>query len=430
MLTSSIIFVISVDCFMEFDVFISHSSKDKTMADAVCAKLEEAGIRCWIAPRDIKAGMTWSGEIKKAIDQCKVMVLVFSSNANESVQIIREVEAAVHCGKPILPLRIENILPSDSMAFFMNAVHWLDAISEPQERSLEKLVQAVSALLGVESVPKKDLKKEKQETAFNWKPMAYGAAAAGVLVVVAVLALFFLLRPKPDNSHSALVTDSGPVAPPTPSAPSVPAAVPTTILIPPPATTAPSVTAGSVDPEMTGTWHLNTHLFDYDCVATLTYDSSGTYKMETVVSDSGTFRSAGGEWTTTSNGSGTVRQGTYRYAGSHSMKVTGPLGVALYSPETPQEALDSTNPVMLGTWQSTVHPPNSPPWNMTLTNRTDGTYSFEIDIVDQGSFTSGGGRLTMRSHVLGTTVPGGYRALSQDSMDFTGTLGTATWSRN
>jgi hypothetical protein len=411
---------------MEFDVFISHSSKDKTMADAVCAKLEEAGIRCWIAPRDIKAGMTWSGEIKKAIDQCKVMVLVFSSNANESVQIIREVEAAVHCGKPILPLRIENILPSDSMAFFMNAVHWLDAISEPQERSLEKLVQAVSALLGVESAPKSDLEKEKRRIGFNWKPMAYGAAAAGVLAVATGLALFFLLRPALDNPHPAAVTDSGPVAP----APPAPVTVPAASVIPPAATTAPSTAAGSVDPEMTGTWHLNTHLFDYDCVATLAYDPDGTYKMETVVSDSGTFRSAGGQWTTTSNGSGAVRQGTYQYAGSHWMKVTGPLGVALYSPETPQEPLDPANPVMLGAWQSTVHPPNSPPWNMTLTNRPDGTYSFEIDIVDRGSFTSGGGRLTMRSHVLGTTIQGDYRPLGRDSMDFTGTLGTATWSRN
>src|SRR5271156_5420603 len=138
---------------MDFDVFISHSSKDKTMADAVCAKLEGAGIRCWIAPRDITAGMTWSGEIMKAIDKCRVMVLVFSSNANESVQIIREVESAVHRGKPILPFRIEDIQPSDSMAFFMNSVHWLDAISEPHERHLDELVQAVGSLLGSGTVP-------------------------------------------------------------------------------------------------------------------------------------------------------------------------------------------------------------------------------------------------------------------------------------
>ena len=38
---------------MAHDVFISHSSKDKPIADAICANLEGTGIRCWIAPRDI-----------------------------------------------------------------------------------------------------------------------------------------------------------------------------------------------------------------------------------------------------------------------------------------------------------------------------------------------------------------------------------------
>ena len=37
-------------------VFISHSSKDRVTADAICAHLESAGINCWIAPRNIEPG--------------------------------------------------------------------------------------------------------------------------------------------------------------------------------------------------------------------------------------------------------------------------------------------------------------------------------------------------------------------------------------
>jgi len=37
-------------------IFISHSSKDRPTADAICAHLESAGIKCWIAPRDIEPG--------------------------------------------------------------------------------------------------------------------------------------------------------------------------------------------------------------------------------------------------------------------------------------------------------------------------------------------------------------------------------------
>lgn len=34
---------------MARDVFISHSAHDKAVADAICAALEEAAIRCWVA---------------------------------------------------------------------------------------------------------------------------------------------------------------------------------------------------------------------------------------------------------------------------------------------------------------------------------------------------------------------------------------------
>jgi hypothetical protein len=69
---------------MIYDVFISHSTRDKTAADAACAALEASGIRCWIAPRDITPGAEWGEAIIKAINQCRVMVLIFSANANES----------------------------------------------------------------------------------------------------------------------------------------------------------------------------------------------------------------------------------------------------------------------------------------------------------------------------------------------------------
>ena len=53
---------------MPHEVFISHSSKDKVYADAVCARLESEGIRCWIAPRDILPGMSWGSAIVEAIE--------------------------------------------------------------------------------------------------------------------------------------------------------------------------------------------------------------------------------------------------------------------------------------------------------------------------------------------------------------------------
>ena len=74
--------------------FISHSSQDKPVADAVCAALERASIRCWIAPRDVQPGRSFAGEITRAIQRSKVMVLIFSAHTNTSEQVLREVQLA------------------------------------------------------------------------------------------------------------------------------------------------------------------------------------------------------------------------------------------------------------------------------------------------------------------------------------------------
>lgn len=147
---------------MAHDVFISHSAKDKPIADAVCATLEKDGIRCWIAPRDIVPGTQWGEAIIDAISECRVMVLVFSSNANESQQIIREVERAVSKGIPVIPFRVEDVDPNKSLEYFISAPHWLDALSPPLEKHLEQLSSTITLLLAKKGAapPKSEVSSE------------------------------------------------------------------------------------------------------------------------------------------------------------------------------------------------------------------------------------------------------------------------------
>jgi hypothetical protein len=129
------------------DVFISYSSKDRATADAVCQVLEARGIACWIAPRDILPGANWAESIIDAIGAARVMVLVFSASANESVQIHREVERAVHRGLTVVPLRIENTPPSKTMEYFISAPHWLDALTPPLDEHVERLAAGLKVML-------------------------------------------------------------------------------------------------------------------------------------------------------------------------------------------------------------------------------------------------------------------------------------------
>jgi hypothetical protein len=129
------------------DVFISYSSKDKPVADAVCATLENASIRCWIAPRDILPGEDFPKAIIKGINESKVMVLIFSANSNASPQVTREVTKAVAKGIIIIPFRIEDAPMSESMEYLIGLPHWLDALTSPLSQHIDTLVRSVNKLL-------------------------------------------------------------------------------------------------------------------------------------------------------------------------------------------------------------------------------------------------------------------------------------------
>jgi hypothetical protein len=145
---------------INFDAFISYPHQDKATADAACAKLEAEGIRCWIAPRDVPPGADWAEAIVDAIDGCRAMVLIFSSSTNASRQIRREVQQAFDGEKPVVPFRIENVVPERSLRYYMGSVHWLDALTPPLEQHLEKLAASVQALVRTATVDR-DVDKDR-----------------------------------------------------------------------------------------------------------------------------------------------------------------------------------------------------------------------------------------------------------------------------
>jgi hypothetical protein len=134
-------------------IFISYSQPDRDCAFELVARLEQQGVDCWIAPRDITPSADWAAEIMDAISSARVMILVFSANSNSSPQVRREVERAVHKQLSILPFRIEDVLPSKSLEFFLSTQHWMDAFPAPREPHYARLCNYLKSQLNVEPVP-------------------------------------------------------------------------------------------------------------------------------------------------------------------------------------------------------------------------------------------------------------------------------------
>jgi hypothetical protein len=118
-----------------------------------------------MAPRDIPAGVVWSQEIVRAIDQSRALVLVFSSAANESRQVFRELDYADTRGVPMLLFRVQNLEPLGAIRYFIGSTQWLDAWSASAKRSMDLLRASLSQMLK-QSVPAHDaLTTNQPETA-------------------------------------------------------------------------------------------------------------------------------------------------------------------------------------------------------------------------------------------------------------------------
>lgn len=167
---------------MAHDVFISYSHKDKAVADAICARLEQDGVRCWYAPRDIVPGADWAASIIEAIRTSRAMVLVFTDYSNASQQVKREVNNAVSNGVTIVPFKLTDTLPTEGMQYYLSTVHWLDAMNLPLSQSVEQLNSLMQAIL---SGTKPDLSSYSAPPVQEKKPLP--GWVAGLLSFVAVL---------------------------------------------------------------------------------------------------------------------------------------------------------------------------------------------------------------------------------------------------
>lgn len=196
---------------MSHDVFISYSSKDKVVADAVCAKLEESRIRAWIAPRDVPPGQDFASAIIQAIDQSKVLVLIWSQEANKSKHILNEVNHAFNQNTPVIPFRIDDVVPTESFEYYIGHTHWLDAMTPPLEKHLKKLTSIIHPYLSGQEDIKTPTAQEAQAAGKEFKPeaappakppgkprrlWAYLAGAVG-LAAVAVVVLWLTVFNKP-----------------------------------------------------------------------------------------------------------------------------------------------------------------------------------------------------------------------------------------
>lgn len=172
------------------EVFISYSSKESAAARQVKNVLTTNGISCWMAPESIPGGSSYVSEIPKAIQQCKVLVLILSANAQKSKWVSGEVLEAVNRQKIIIPFAIEDCPLNDDFNFMIGRAQRIDAYNK-KSASLERLVKNIRSItepdIEQNPAPAPKPKKKRRITAI--------VLAAAVVTAFAGFIAYEVLKP-------------------------------------------------------------------------------------------------------------------------------------------------------------------------------------------------------------------------------------------
>ena len=244
------------------EIFVSYASQDRDAAFRIVAFLEQNGIRCWVAPRDVPPGMEYGEAIIQGIAQSRALVLILSDQSNESQFVRKEVERAVSKTKPVLPVRIREVKPSGSLEFFISSSQWVDAWKSPMEQHLLPLVAAIKTMgtPGAATVQSSTLPAPRRSNA----PLIAGIAIA---LLLAGAAGWYFTRSAAPVAPVATAPAPVAVAPAAPApapaqapSPAAPAPANTTVPAPTPVVAAAPAPAKPAGPKRTdiafviGTW--------------------------------------------------------------------------------------------------------------------------------------------------------------------------------
>jgi hypothetical protein len=105
-----------------YSCFISYSSRDETLAHRLHADLQDNGVRCWFAPKDLKIGDEFRSVIDQSIQVHDRLLLILSEHSVISRWVQKEVETAFEKESQenrivLFPIRIDEAIMQSSVGW-------------------------------------------------------------------------------------------------------------------------------------------------------------------------------------------------------------------------------------------------------------------------------------------------------------------------
>ena len=185
-------------------VFLSHSSKDAKITSGLCNELENNGIKCFIAPRDIRVGHEYASEIIEGIDKSDAMILVLSNDSNTSPHVLREIERAVSKNIPIIVYRIEDVILTKSMEYFLMTHQWVNGKSN----DYQEMIAAIRNLNYKGDREKQVKIQNESKKSKNKKAVMIAVAALVCVLGLSVFGIIYAISGNSKNNENNNSTQS------------------------------------------------------------------------------------------------------------------------------------------------------------------------------------------------------------------------------
>ena len=135
----------------EFDVFLSHNSRDKPAVEKIADLLRGRGLSVWLDKDELRPGLPWQKGLEEGVRASR-SVAVFVGEDGLGPWQEPEMEAFLTRARreeiPVIPVLLPNCPDSPDLTLFLEAMTWVDLREGLTEEDLSRLVWGITGTKG------------------------------------------------------------------------------------------------------------------------------------------------------------------------------------------------------------------------------------------------------------------------------------------
>jgi len=133
---------VDAPAFFTYNVFLSHSAKDQSMASRIHTDLQRdrpPSLEVYYAPKSTESGKQWKEQLRDALNNCSELVVLLSQESLNSNWVMLEIGAAWARGIRVTPILIDKHLLYEHIPDFIRDFQLLNYFKDEYDTYITKV---------------------------------------------------------------------------------------------------------------------------------------------------------------------------------------------------------------------------------------------------------------------------------------------------